>query len=98
YAGDSLSERRVFVWRAGLTPYSREIIVYNGLGARAYRVVYAEGMASTPAQTDRYAYDSAGRQISLSGRDEISGDPLYHLAFEYEAAPLAKTAASIPFP
>ncbi|HLP43514.1 MAG TPA: hypothetical protein VK465_18575 [Fibrobacteria bacterium] len=95
YRSDSLIERRVWVNRNGLAPYTREFIVYNGIGKRGYRQVFSVGQALTLEESDRYAYDSQGRLASSLRRDEVRGE--YLLAVEYKyagSAVLAKTASA----
>lgn len=93
YEGDSLAERTVLAGRGILAPYKREVLLYNGFGARVLREVYAEGAAPLLESSERSRYDGAGRLASLAVRDEVAGESLLHLAYLYAAAPAAKSAA-----
>jgi hypothetical protein len=94
YRNDSLLvDRRVFVNQNGMSPFSREKIVYNGLGLHAYRQVFTDGGAPTLDETDSYGYDDSGRLASLLAKDEVTGNLLFAAYYQYEAAPAAKRSA-----
>jgi hypothetical protein len=95
YRADSLIERRVWINRNGLSPYKREVLVYNGIGRRGYRQIFSVGQALTLEETEQYAYDEQGRLKSILRKDEVSGE--YLVAMEYEYVPVqaaAKIAAT----
>lgn len=96
YQSDSLSERDVLVWSGGLTPYTQEIIVYNGLGSRAYRNLFLQGSTPTLEQSDTYAYDAKGRVASMVSTDEVTSDLILQIRYQYAPGTVAgKVAASM---
>jgi hypothetical protein len=95
YRTDSLVERRVWINSGLLSPYKREVIVYNGIGKRGYRQVFSVGQTLILEGTEQYAYDDQGRLKTFLSRDEVRGENV--LAMEYVYTPIqaaAKRAAT----
>ncbi len=96
YKNDSLVLRQVLIVRDGLQALGKEVIAYNALGGRAYREVYSEGKTPTLEQTDSYGYDAKGRLASMLSKDEVTGNLLYMLNYEYGPAS-PKVSASVHY-
>jgi hypothetical protein len=94
YRRDSLIERRVWINKGGLTPHSKEVVIYNGIGKRGYRQVLMVGQSLTLDRTDIYRYDSLGRLQNLQWKDEVTGEFLFSAEYEYVAKPAAANTAA----
>jgi len=98
YRQDSLIQRRVWVNKGGLSPYMREVVVYNGIGKRGYHQVFTEGQSLLLEKTDRYGYDSLGRLESFQQKDETTQAFILSATYEYLGAqPAAKRSAGTDF-